>query len=195
MKKIVENLTGGFTPSARVVDGTLILSLPDALSPVVWRLELGQIKASALEVRPNEKDGYILVLKTPKGDVHEIAPYDSKSKAVQALMVVGRAMEHAHGQLRPDAANNRGGVPAVIPQPTAPQKRQASAGRWITGMIAVVVLVAMIGLLVNLGPRQARLDFQAAGNSAAGTATTVAAPGSSGQTGVPVSADAFLQGR
>ena len=88
-------------PTAKVVDGILILSLPDAVFPVVWQMEVGQSKSSALEVRPAEQEnGFVLVLKTPRQDVLEIARYDSKDNAVRALITVSDAMEKAHGQIR-----------------------------------------------------------------------------------------------
>ena len=40
-----------YTSSAKIVDGILVLSLPDAIHPVVWQMELGQSKSSALEIR------------------------------------------------------------------------------------------------------------------------------------------------
>ncbi|HEY8189211.1 MAG TPA: hypothetical protein VIF12_00890, partial [Micavibrio sp.] len=86
MKRIVENITGNYSASASVVDGALILSLPDALTPIVWRLELGQTRASALEVRDREDGSFMLLLKTPRGDVNDIAAFSSRGRAVAALM-------------------------------------------------------------------------------------------------------------
>src|SRR5690606_21303301 len=67
MKRMIENITGNYAASASVVDGTLIISLPDAITPVVWRFALGQAKASALEVRPQDDGTFMLLLKTPRG--------------------------------------------------------------------------------------------------------------------------------
>lgn len=90
-----------FQPSAKVVDGLLILSLPDAISPVVWQMEVGQSKSSALEVRPAENDNeFCLMLKTARSDVLDIARYNSKDKAVRALLTVSQAMEKASGHIR-----------------------------------------------------------------------------------------------
>lgn len=90
-----------FQPSAKVVDGLLILSLPDAISPVVWQMEVGQSKSSALEVRPAENDNaYSLILKTARADVLDIARYETKEHAVRALLTVSQAMEKASGHIR-----------------------------------------------------------------------------------------------
>ena len=57
-----------FESSAKVVDGNLILSLPDAINPVVWRMELGSVKASAMEVKKDAADGtFTLSQKLRKG--------------------------------------------------------------------------------------------------------------------------------
>jgi hypothetical protein len=217
MKRLIENVTGGYGPSARVVDGTLILSLPDAITPVVWRLDLGQTKASALEVRTDREDDaiedgghgsggrYTLVLKTPKGEVHEIAPYDSKARAVQALMAVSYAMETAQGQMRPFGANDggkRAQVPAIIPGMPAGTGQQPRGGRALTALGAFALVVVLIAAIMNIGPRRATLPMSDADLAAANSAASLAAPatgamgGGEGQqtpSGVPVSADQFLQ--
>lgn len=92
MSSIIDNVTGGYKSSAKVNAGTLVLSLPDAITPVVWRMDLSTAKSSAIEVRENEDGFYDLVLKTPKADAHNIAVYEFKIKATQALMAVTKAM-------------------------------------------------------------------------------------------------------
>ena len=93
-----------YESSAKVVDGNLILSLPDAINPVVWRMELGSVKASALEVKPLAAEGtFLLSLKTPKGEVHDIAPFQTRDQAVRALMRVSAGLQGAQGKLSPVA--------------------------------------------------------------------------------------------
>lgn len=132
-----------FNSSAKVIDGTLILTLPDAIRPVVWQMQLGQTKSSALEVR-EQNDAWVLLLKTPRADVMEIAPFDSKDKAVRALLTVSRAMEKAHGQIAPNSGTYP--VPAIIP----------SCGRfsWLCNLLkgvlyAFLALIILIALLVG----------------------------------------------
>ena len=75
MKKSKKETEMDFVPKAKVVDGVLILSLPDADSPVVWRMELGKTKASAIEVRAENDNGetvHALIVKTPQSDVYKI---------------------------------------------------------------------------------------------------------------------------
>lgn len=186
----METLTGNYSASASVVDGTLIISLPQALTPVVWRMELGHVRASALEVRKQDNGTHVLTLKTPKGDVYDIAPFDTRGKAVQALMSVSRAMEQAHGQLRAAAtgsAHDMAAAPAhaAAPQASAPE---TSKGRFVTGIIGTALLLGLIAIFLNMtGPNTASTP---PGGSTA-TAGAAAAPA----TGVPLSADDFLNNR
>lgn len=102
-----------YSTTAKVIDGTLILTLPDAIKPVVWQMQLGQTKSSALEVR-EQGDTWMLILKTPRADVMEIAPFATRDAAVKALLAVSRAMEKAQGHLNAPADGTGYPVPAVI---------------------------------------------------------------------------------
>ncbi|MCE7886965.1 MAG: hypothetical protein DYH13_05615 [Alphaproteobacteria bacterium PRO2] len=164
--------------SARVVDGKLILTYPDAVTPVVWQMDLTQAKASALEVRESPK-GVSLVLKTAKGETVEIAPFATKGEAVEALMAAAKALEGAHGQIRPAAAAN-----------SADNVSGASVkkhNRWAAGLLGVLLIVVLLMIWASLAPRPAI--------SVDGAST--ASPGQSGfeqreENGVPLSADEFL---
>lgn len=197
--KWIENLTGNYAASAHVVDGTLILSLPQAITPVVWRMELGYVRASAMEVRAQE-NLYMLTLKTPKGDVHDIAPFDSRGKAVQALMSVSRAMTRAHGQLRAqvgtaltlgEAANTA--TPLTGPHaPAVPYNaatEESPKSRFITGVVGTLLLLGLIALFLNMN-KGVDPTGTVTGGAVSGAATNTAAP-----TGVPMSADDFLNNR
>ena len=189
MKRMIESITGNYSASASVVDGTLILSLPDALTPVIWRLELGQARASAMEVRDREDGSFVLLLKTPRGDVNDIAAFSSRGRAVAALMTISRAMEQAHGQIRPPAANDGDSYnPSRLPVPVhgghGSQKKKRNGKNILAGMVAVALIVILLGTLINLGPIPAGPLPSA--SPAAGDAS---------QTGVAVSADDFLKNR
>ena len=186
MKLFCKSSAGDFSPSARVVDGTLVLSLPDATTPVVWRLDLSQTKASALEVRGLENGAYALVLRTPKGEVHEIAPYEVKAGAVRALMAVSRALEAGQGHMRPLAGANDAG-PAVMAH-HAPRR----TGRKV--LVSVIGVAVIFGLLMaitrSIGPHRVPVDEVASTDSTAPTS-----PSGGTTVGVPQSADSFLQGQ
>jgi hypothetical protein len=197
MKKMIESITGGYVSSAKVVDGALILSLPDAISPVVWRMDLGSVKSSALEVR-DQKDGtYMLTLKNPRDDVHNIAPFAEKAIAVRALMAVSHALEHGHGHSHANAARSSLLSNDILPPPPrAPAYQPTDSGmaKWATGIIAVLVLFVLIGVLVHQTPQTGSFTNQSASysNAAAPASSTQIEP-STAATCVAVSADDFLR--
>lgn len=192
MKRMIETMTGNYSASANVVDGTLIISLPDAINPVVWRLDLGQARASAMEIRTRENNAFTLTLKTPRNDVNDIATFSSKARALGALMAISRALEQAHGQIRP-AANDAPPMPSGIntlpvPVRTVSTKKKPAKGKGIlAGLVAVVLIFILLGALVNIAPMPSSTMRNA----------SPAAGESSGQTptGVPMSADDFLKNR
>lgn len=182
-----------FESSASVVDGNLILSLPDAINPVVWRMELGSVKASALEVRAHASDGtFMLTLKTPKGDVHDIAPFSAKETAVAALMRVSVALQSAEGRIAPFA-------PAAVPQATASaaapapvfQKPDAGAVKWLIALAGVLAVIFLFALLSKSSPQ---LDGLAASSPIEDNATSTTTGSDNPESGVPQSADDMLKG-
>ncbi len=192
MKRMIENMTGNYSSSASVVDGTLILSLPDAINPVVWRLDLGKARASALEIRDQEDGSFLLLLKTPRGDVNDIASFSSRGRAVSALMSVSRAMEQAHGQIYPIANDsdhyNPSRLPVLVKNHTSNKKKQKGKSV-LASLVAIVLIVILLGTLMNLTPGPAgplSATSPASGNQVSATAQ---------QTGVAVSADDFLKNR
>ena len=178
MKHALKSITGcNSQGSARVVDGKLILSFPHAITPVVWQMDLTQVKASALEVHENKDKGTAtLVLKTPGGANTDIAPFEQKSQAVSALMAVSRALESAQGQIRPTAAVetiNYGGA-----------RRSSGFGKALAVILGLVLLFILVNIWGSNLP-QAPAGYE--GNSADATATSAPV-----ETGVPLSADEFL---
>jgi len=174
---LIECITGGYSSSAKVVGNTLILSLPDARSPVVWRMELGEIKAASFEIK-QEGDNWTLVMKVPKGEAQNIAPFENKTRAVHALMAASRAMEQA--TVAKSAANDAG---APVAQP-----RKGNKGQIFAGIIGVAV-VGFIIFAITQGPQ----SMQHGAPTAASTAQTAEEPAN--KAGVPVSADSFLMNR
>lgn len=193
MKRMIQTLTGNYSASASVVDGTLIISLPDAINPVVWRLDLGQARASAMEIRAQENGTFMLTLKTPRNDVNDIAGFSTKASALTALMAISQALEHAHGRIRPVANDAPLPMPSgtnTLPVPVrhiAPKKKSAKGKGVLAGLVAVVLIVILLGALANIAPMPSsvmRNANPAAGGSSAATST-----------GVPLSADDFLKNR
>lgn len=174
------------TPSAKIVDGILIITLPDAIRPVVWQLELGLSKSSAMEVREQEDGTFLLMLKTPRQDVQEIAPYATRDLAVRALMAVSKALEGAQGRLRGANSNNPSQLPAVIPgmsSITGSSSGSATQGgnKALRLLIGGLIILALLYGLTRLAP-PAPVDF-----------STDAAPSEArAQTGEAISAEDYL---
>lgn len=173
--------------SARVVDGKLILSLPHALTPVVWQMDMTQAKASALEVRENGgKNTFSLILKTPRGEDTEIAPFETRAQAVEALMSVARALENAQGQIRPfpETTGLGGGEAAYRPA------KSRSLGKWVAGILSVLLLLILVNIWGSLLPR----DPEGVSGRPIDPVSLDSAPAAK-SSGVPVSADDFLNGQ
>ncbi len=184
MKHALKSLACPRSSSASVVDGKLILSFPNALTPVVWQMDLTQAKASALEVR-EDKDGgaFMLTLKKPEGETTDIASFEKRTQAVEGLMAASKALENAHGHIRPvTGVQSSGGGNQ--------QAKTKSSGKWIPAVIAIVLLVVLFGVWGSLAPYSPGNSVQQPGFNPASTTSPPA-----DTAGVPISADDFLRGR
>lgn len=168
---LMKMLTAQNKPTAKVIDGTLILSLPNAVSPVVWRMDLKQTEASALEIQDKDNK-HLLVQKSAKGDIQIIAPFDTKSEATKTLMVASSAMEQG--------SNDNGKV-----------KSGSVIGKIFKFLFCVLGLILLITLSIGFArmgpqyypavqPQPAQINTQASGSTDAG---------------VPINADDFLKNR
>lgn len=186
MRHALKNITGHSGASARVVDGKLILSLPEAKNPIVWQMDLTQAKASALEVRTDEKNEiFTLTLKTPKGETVEIAPFEKRAQAVSGLMAASRALESAQGKIRPmEITTNEDGTVSL-----PPARQGTNGGKWIGAILVVLLIFVLINVWGSLSPNRV--------GTAGSTVSSATAPGGAAMdgdmNGVPMSADAFLQ--
>lgn len=174
--------------TARVVDGKLILSFPLALTPVVWQMDLSQAKASALEVHAQaNSDAQALVLKTPKGENLEVAVFATRPEAVSALMAAAGALENAHGQIRPFAAQSDGHLGGSM-QPSQSAPKRGGILKTI-GLIflSLVGIFILLNILSAVSPR----SQQALEGPGAAQQNTANEP----EAGVPLSADEFLNRR
>lgn len=179
---------------AKVVDGKLILSLPNATTPVVWQMDLNQASASALEVNDNKKDGFTLVMKTPKGETIEIAPFAKKEQAIDSLMAASKALSRAHGQINvqaPTAATNTATTTHTV---ITPQRKSGWLKKIGFLALGILIIFLMMNYLASLSPRapsgMAPQGFQ--DDTASETAPAPTAPPASG---VAVPADEFLKRR
>lgn len=171
-----------YISTAKVIDGVLILSLPDALTPVVWQMELGQSKSSALEIRDAGDNHFVLTLKTPRQDVLEIATYNDRDLAIKALLVVSQAMEQAQGQLKAAATTGTYLVPTA--------QKQSNDNRGFPVKRILMLGLKSAGAIILLG--LAYIMISAFIHVATNSSTSGSAAGSGN---APVSADDFLENR
>lgn len=168
----------------KIVDGKLILSLPNAQMPVVWQMDLEQAQSASFTVQEDKKAKlFNLVFKTQEGGEDIIAPFDEKQSAVDILMETSNVLQNAHGQIKPGANNVSAGAPAQ-------QQKSDKLG----AVLAIILAVILVGIwmLSAAGPGrigQGGVDPNRASSSLTGGADP------SQSSGVPVSADDFLQGR
>lgn len=76
---------------AELKDGALVLYLPKALKPCVWRMDLGMLSETSIEI--DEKDGiYILATRDINGVIKSIAGFQIKEDAQEALSLTLNAL-------------------------------------------------------------------------------------------------------
>lgn len=179
--------------TASVVDGKLILSMPDARIPAVWQMDMEEAKSSALQVREDkEAKSFGLYFKSQQGVDNEIASYEKKQDAVDALMSISSALENAHGKIRPAAfvsgvqAAPVVGTANIAAAPVNQQDNESGGGK-----AGAFIAVAMICILVVAWAFSIPRASNSVLKSRVGASSASAKP----QSGVPVSADAFLSGR
>lgn len=171
--------------TAKVADGVLVLSLPDALTPQLSRIDLGKVKNFTLEIWEDDAGSFVLGEKNDKGDKKGIAAFADRKSAVRALMAASRAMEQVVYYSDKAGGGDQG---AVLPGPVPAQAKGVGGfiGKALTVLIGLVLLLFLIGLL--LGGQMPASNYDA-------MTMSPSAPSSSGSGGVPMSADDFLRGR
>jgi hypothetical protein len=163
------------TPSANIIDKSLVLSLPNALNPVVWRMELSKAKMSAIEIREDKLGDFTLTLKTPKGDTNEIARFKGRNDALKSLNAVTSAMKKAEkkeDRIKKPTSKVLSFFKAVF----------VGCGTIIFLIITVLLLISFIATVTGQPLRIAGIKGQ---TSPAGVTAI--------QDGVPQSADDFLK--
>ncbi len=210
--------TADSNTAARVVDGKLILSFPAAQNPIVWQVDLSEIKASHFEVNHVEKNNvYALNMikdnnasakanaktttKTSQKTT-QIALFATQDAAAQALMDTADALVHAHGHLGGAAQN----MPANAPVNTqgygahtahtapygVPVKKQPNTLKTI--LLTLLTLIALFFVATYLMSRGAPYN-QTTAASTGQSANTGAVNTAPLAAGVPLSADDFLRGQ
>jgi len=164
-----------YQTSAKIVEDTLILSLPDAVSPVVWRMDFSNIKEAAIEIKEKKNGSYSLVMKMPDGDIKDIAPFDDKDAAMHALMMASDAM--GGGFVKP-TSKYKGAKTS---------DDNSKIGQVVAGGAGLIIILIMLFSFANIGPKSVK--------NTTGEAAQYSPSSNSGHvdTGVPILADDFLR--
>ncbi len=172
--------------TATVADDHLVLSLPNAIEPIIWRKSLEKIGSAIFEVKKAAgKEIYNLTLKKTKTSSEVIASFDEKDEAVVALNAASNAF-HGRGHQNNVAATGSTITPATVPaQSQVQQNPQNNGQKWIFAAMAAAVVIGLYLYMMNIMPVPNVMGDTQTGASIQGPVT----PDS---TGVPVSADDFL---
>ena len=169
--------------NASIVDGKLILSLPNAQMPVVWQMDLNAAKSASFTVKEDKKKKvFNLVLKKDDGSTDEIAPFEDKQSAVDVLMETSSVLQSGQGKDKADTpANNNA---------TNGNNGSTSKNDKLGAFLAFALIVILFS--VWMISASSRLDITD-GESVSSSYGAAANPRES--SGVPVSADDFLNNR
>ena len=176
---------GKTTSSVKVVDGKLILSLPDALEPVVWQMDLEQAQSAAFTVKEDKKSkSFKLVFKAEGGKTEEIAPFADKQSAMDVLMETSEALQNAQGQIRTAASTSE----ATAKMGAFGTEKGDKLGAVLA--VALIIFLVLSWIIFSSVPEKL-----ADTKRELGTYGTSASSTSRDSSGVPVSADDFLSNR
>jgi len=162
--------------TATVADDHLVLSFPNAVEPIVWRKSLDKIGSATFEVKQEaKKKNYNLTLKKTKTTSEIIASFETKEEAINAL---NGASDALHGRSKKSNSNQ---------SPESGEGSSNEAKKWIFALLAAAVVVGLYYYMTTLIP--AIPQEIGGGNTQAATSQGPVTPDA---TGVPVSADDFL---
>ncbi len=172
--------------SAKVVDGKLILSFPQAARPILWHMDLAETRSCAFEIRESEavKGQFSLLLKRDKESDQEIASFKDIQSATEALMAVSSALEKTRNYQLPAAGT-------ATMQPVGAQESGGSFLKVAGAILGVFILLILSGMLWSMSPR-APASLKSASTSDLRASAQKSAKENIGQ---PMSADDFLMGR
>lgn len=171
---------------ASVVNGKLILSFPNAETPVVWQMDLEKAESCALEIKEDKKTKlFSLVQKTSDDHQNTIASFQDKAQAVSALMSTSAALQKGETKVVNFAHSNT--APNIQYQ-SAPQARGEGKKAAILSFLLILLLLAIWAISVPLGKMSSKQV--GVGEASSGGASSAASP-----SGEAVSADEFLKNR
>lgn len=175
---------------AKVVNGKLILSFPDAETPVVWQMDLEKAEICALEIKEDKKTKlFSLVQRVSENEQNVIASFAEKSAAVAALMATSAAMQGGGGfTAQPQLINVAAQAPLQYTQHVAKQGKGEGKKAAVLSFVLILILLAIWAISIPLG--QVKTSALSSSESSSG-----ASGGSVSTGGEAMSAEEFLKNR
>jgi len=174
--------------TANVIDNHLILSIPNAKNPVLWRMELKKTGAASFEVKEDKSGSYLLIIKPTKTTSETIAPFDHKQDAVDALMAASTALQNAPSNSS-STGSNKGNNSGTKNKKSSTQNNgnndNKSGSTWLIVILGTATVIGLFAYLLSLAPKDTTLKAQ--------TISSIQNSSPQKSTGVPVSADDFLR--
>lgn len=187
------------SPSARMQGGVLILSLPDAIEPVLWKIDIAHYKNLALRVvrsQSDESEIFRLVSNIDNDfSDHVVANFSTKAAAVRAMMMAGDALEH----MSPTQNTHSGAKnpPAPLPLSEKPTSAHNPWVKYVLKPLLYIVSVLIVSVILLFVFTQF-LKSNDSGSSSADSrrqANEQVSGQVSGQPGQSISAEDFLRDR
>ena len=168
------------TSSAEVVDNHLILSLTNAIEPIVWRMALDKIGTASFEIKEIKTSGnHKLVLKPKKGTAETIATFEQKDDALTALIQASDAMQKPNNVNKTSKSNEQK-INIITPEAINSSTKQSSK-KWLWLLLGLFIVIGLYSYLVNSMPNRV------SNIGSTQTATTAPTSPSGLQSGIPLS--------
>ncbi len=169
------------TSSAEVVNDHLVLSLPNAEEPVVWRMALKDMGTASFEIKPVKNSNvHKLVLKPKKGTAEIIAPFQDKDTALEALIKASDALQSGGTSKKNNGAANETENVTATPQ----QKTRSGSNKWLYLLLGLGIVIGLYAFLSNQAPN--RIGTLTATQNTADTNVN-------SEVGIPLSADDYFK--
>lgn len=168
-------------PSARMQEGVLILSLPSAIEPVLWKIDIAHYRNLTLRVTRSQSDNSEIFSLVSNIDNdfsdHVVANFLTKEAALKAMMIAQDALEHMS--------------PASL---TPSEKTTSTQNPWIKYLlkpILYIILSFVVFVILLYGSYGVLMYFQ--GDKAMAPQTT--GESRAMESGQSMSAEDFLKNR
>ena len=164
-----------------IVGGKLILSLPEAETPVVWQMNLDNAQASAFTISEDKKKKiFTLLSKTQDGNENDIADFKQKDAAIAVLMQASEVLQN----------NVAVGVGVEVNQNAVAVGTKDKSDKYGALIAFFLIVVLFVVWMISASSNIEDISGVSGGTSPSGVASS---PRES--SGVPVSADDFLSNR